>query len=447
MLPRARVRWSEMGFAAACAAAYLLLGIRRYTEGQATGFDLGIFTQVVKSYADLTAPYAPLKGPHYNALGDHFHPILAVIAPFYRVFPSAVTLLVAQAILAAVPVLPLMRWARTAVGSRFAWWIGLSYAASWGIAELVGFDFHEVAFAVPLVAYAVCALGQERWTTAALWSLPLVLVKEDLGLTVAAVGAVIAWRGPRRLGLALAATGIAATAFEMCVALPALNPGGHFAYACLDLAGIAGPLTKWLTVSMLLAPTGFLAVRSPLLVVATPTLAWRFTASNPHYWGTHFHYSAVVMPVVFAAAIQAAGTVPHSLRRTACWLGSTVTAITFAAHPLHTLLSPSLWETGPHLRAVRTILAEIPSGATVAASNRLAAQLAARTTVSEVCLSPGSLPTPTPPQWLVFDATDPAQDRCGAGDAITTAVPSIHGYRLVDRRDGVTLLERYRVAR
>lgn len=435
-------RGSGLLVAVGCSAAYLALSIRRYVEGRATGFDLGIFTQIVKSYAAGSAPYAPLKGPHFDALGDHFHPIVALIAPFYRLFPSAITLLIVQAVLVALPVLPLMRWAESAVGTHFAWWIGLSYGGSWGIAELVGFDFHEVAFAVPLVAGSVCALGQQRWTAAALWALPLVLVKEDLGLTVAAIGAYLVWKGPRRQGLILAGFGLAASAIEICVILPAINPAGHFAYTGLDPAAIAWPSIKWLTVLMLLAPTGFLAVRSPLLVVAVPTLSWRFAASNPHYWGTHFHYSAVLMPVVFGAAIQAAARVGPWARRGACCAGSVVSVVTFFAHPLHAVLLPSLWETDAHLRAERAVLAEVPDGATVAASNQIAAQLAARTTVSEVCLSPGSLPTRMPPQWLVYDAGDPTQEHCRAGEAISATAPSVPGYRLVDRRAGITLLRR-----
>jgi hypothetical protein len=44
-------------------------------------WDLGIFEQVVKSYAHLRAPVADLKGPGFNILGDHFSPITALIAP------------------------------------------------------------------------------------------------------------------------------------------------------------------------------------------------------------------------------------------------------------------------------------------------------------------------------------------------------------------------------
>ena len=40
----------------------------------------------------------------FNLLGDHFQPIVALIAPFFRVFPSSATLLVAQALLTAASV-------------------------------------------------------------------------------------------------------------------------------------------------------------------------------------------------------------------------------------------------------------------------------------------------------------------------------------------------------
>ncbi|WP_341483602.1 hypothetical protein [Streptomyces endophytica] len=37
---------------------------------------------------------------------------------------------------------------------------------------------------------------------------------------------------------------------------------------------------------MLLPTTGLLALRSPLLLVALPTLGWRFLSHEPHYWAS-----------------------------------------------------------------------------------------------------------------------------------------------------------------
>ena len=54
---------------------------------------------------------------------------------------------------------------------------------------MINFDFHEIAFAVPLLAFSLSALVRGRIRAAVAWALPLVFVKEDQGFTVAAIGA------------------------------------------------------------------------------------------------------------------------------------------------------------------------------------------------------------------------------------------------------------------
>ena len=68
------------------------------------GYDLGIFDQAVRNYAHLRAPLVPLKGNGYNIFADHFHPIIAVAAPFYWIWNSPDVLLVGQAALIAASV-------------------------------------------------------------------------------------------------------------------------------------------------------------------------------------------------------------------------------------------------------------------------------------------------------------------------------------------------------
>ena len=49
-------------------------------------------------------------------------------------------------------------------------------------------QFHEIAFAMPMLAYASVAFVERRWVAVTAWSAPLVLVKEDMGLTVLMIG-------------------------------------------------------------------------------------------------------------------------------------------------------------------------------------------------------------------------------------------------------------------
>lgn len=453
---------------------YTALSIQRHRQMLTAGFDLGLFEQAVRAYAHGHAPIVPLKGAGVDLLGDHFSPVVAVLAPFYRLFPSPITLLVAQALLAALAIVPLTRWALSARGRGAALWTALGQGCSWGVVQMVDFDFHEVAFAVPLLACALSAAGQRRWRAAALWALPLALVKEDLTLTIAVLGLYIAYRGPRRLGLCLAAYGAVAAAGEIFVVLPALSGTGHYSYT--GQLGIAsgggpihvmtaalGPFQKWYTVFALLAPTGLLALRSNMALLVVPTLSWRFLADNPAYWGNMYHYSAVLMPIVFAAALDILTRPPapsrvyvpayglprpreapkprDRLHTAAMIVGLCYTLYTVAAYPLHNVFLPADWHTSAHTSAARDILAHIPAGATVASTNRLAAQLVSRATVSEVCMT-NDTRLASEPAWVLVDTTDPTGRRCPAWSDAAQPTPDRDGYQLIARRDGVSLLHR-----
>ncbi|GIE77240.1 hypothetical protein Aph02nite_31900 [Actinoplanes philippinensis] len=434
--------WSVAG---ALAAAYLLLSVLNHRRLHTTGFDLGIFEQAVRSYAEGGPGLVPLKGPGFPQLGDHFAPVLALLAPVYRAAPSAVTLLVVQALLLAVAAVPIVSFAHRRLGLLAAITAGAGYGLSWGIAQTVGFDFHEVCFAVPLLAFSLVAVAERRPRAAALWALPLLLVKEDLGLTVAAIGVLLAAYGARRLGAGLALAGAAGTALAMGVVIPALNPHDDYAYTATVAAGLyqQGAQVKLLTVLTLLAPTAGVALRSPLLLVAVPTLLWRFTSGNPNYWGTGFHYSAVLMPVMMVAFVDgvarwraAGGRLRSSLAVVAYAVSLTVTVALLPRYPLAQLASAQTWHGDPRAAAAHRVLDLIPDGATVSAANQLAPQLTGRTTVT---LFGTDYPGPAP-QYIVFDSRHPGFPLGRDSQRRRVEAAQATGYRTVAQDDGFVLL-------
>ncbi|MEV6954814.1 DUF2079 domain-containing protein [Streptomyces sp. NPDC051183] len=470
---RARARGAALPSAvvAVLFAVYAVFSVRRHALMLTTGYDLGIFEQAVRSYAGGHWPVSSLKGPGYNLLGDHFSPITATLAPFYRIWPSPLTLLVAQAFLFAVAAYPLCRWAQRELGKAAAVTVGLAYGASWGIASAVVFDFHEIAFAVPLLAFSVVALGERRWRAAVWWALPLVLVKEDLGFTVAAIGLYVAWRGSRRLGLAAAAFGIAASLVEMFVVLASVNRSGYAytQFLSSDPAAaesgstleriltlplqLVSPEPKVVTLLFLAAITGFMALRSPIALLCLPTLGWRFVSSNTAYWGVIFHYSAVLMPIVFVAFVDVLvrrrraaeagdeGVRKAALRSQRASLGVTA-AVALIMLPLFPLWQlPSLWKDDPHVTAARTVIGYIPDGASVTASNRFVPQLTSHCEVTGLGFPDmGSRYTA---QWILADTKAPhgwPLTAVGESEALDQAWAQ--GYRTVVERDGVVLLKR-----
>ncbi|MGW3955116.1 DUF2079 domain-containing protein [Streptomyces sp. NPDC004752] len=442
---------------------YAAVSLRIHQRMLSKSYDLGIFEQVVRSYADGHLPVSELKGPGFPVLGDHFSPVLALVAPFYALHRSATTLLIVQAALIALSVVPLALWARRALGSLAGAVIGACYGLSWGIASAVGFDFHEVAFAAPLLAFSLAALGSNRLTAAACWALPLLLVKEDLGLTVGVIGLVIAWRGSRKLGFLTAGLGLAGTLLVLLVILPAFNPSGSFAYwfladtptgtsgagggsGPLDLlyrstVGLFTPQTKLSTLVLLLAPTVFLAVRSPLLWVAVPTLVWRLFSNNYVHWGTGYHYSLVLMPILFAAFVDALvqrGTGLGSLRRYLA-AAAAITLAILPSFPFWQLFSPATWRTDPRVAVAHSLMKKIPDNATVQASTYLVPQLTNRTSVS-LHGYPVSRPSP---QWIMVDTWVAAPWRWPLTYDVERSLldqARNEGYSTVADRDGFVLL-------
>ena len=85
-----------------------------------------------------------------------------VLAPFFRLFPTPATLLFFQALFAAVSVFPVVTVAFSLTTRGTGRLIGFAYAFSWGLQQMINFDFHEIALAVPLLAFSVSALARRR---------------------------------------------------------------------------------------------------------------------------------------------------------------------------------------------------------------------------------------------------------------------------------------------
>ncbi|WP_435215636.1 DUF2079 domain-containing protein [Streptomyces sp. bgisy034] len=452
-------RRTPLLIAAAVFVVYSVFALRRHSVFGTTGYDLGIFEQAVRSYAAGDLPASEIRTASasvgftddaFPLFGDHFHPVLAVLAPLYLLFPHAELLLVVQVALVAVSAYVVARAASRHVPHPAAGPVlGAAYAFSWGLQELIGFDFHEVAFAVPLLALACGAYLDGRWVASAWWAVGLVLVKEDLGATVLVLGLLL-WRHHRRAGVALCVAGPVSSALAVLLVIPALAPDGAYGYASLGddpLTALDGWAIKASTIALLLGITAGLALVSPLVLLAVPTLAWRFLSPNPAYWGPHHHYSAVLMPIVFLALIDAlrrwedrgsgiAGDRDRILGRILL-VPALVAALLLPALPLRDLADPGFWQYSPRRSATRAALALIPDGARVAASNHLAPHLTDRATVH---LATHDVLTRRPDlDWLIADTQEPFPPG-GVQAALRDA--EARGWQTVYARGDVVILRR-----
>ncbi|MEU6621614.1 DUF2079 domain-containing protein [Streptomyces litmocidini] len=433
------------GLAVGVFLVYAAYALREHGRFGTTGYDLGIFDQAVRSYAEGRLPSSQIRtatappgfaGDSYPLLGDHFHPILALLAPLYVMAPHVETLLFAQAALVGGSTYVITRAAQRHLRHRWgaAPSLGLAYGFSWGLQQLVAYDFHEVAFAVPLLALAGRAYLDGRWVAAAWWAATLPLVKEDMGAT-STVLAFLILRHHRRAGLLLGGTAAIGTALIILVAIPALAPNGQYGYLTqpYPYGSLDGWPMKFLTLAALLAITAGVALRSPLALLLLPTLAWRLFSPNPQYWGTELHYSAVLMPLAFIALIDAL----RKGARLPVLVPLVIAALLFPAQPLRDMMTPGFWRDSHRQAAARTALALVPSGARAAASNRLAPHLSDRATVH--LLSNGVLARHKNITWIVADIHDPFPVG-GVAAAIRQAEED--GWRSVYDESGLVVLQR-----
>ena len=304
-------------------------------------WDLAIFSELAKAYAHFQAPIVPVKGDGFNLLGDHFHPILITLGPIWRLFPTPLSLLITQDLLLAVSAWPLTRLAGRLTNQWVGGALGLVYVLSWGMQGAVAAQFHEIAFAMPMLAFASAAFVERRWVAVTAWSAPLVLVKEDMGLTVLMIGVAViltslvptCYRtctvgGPRadgadgeaddaaarnrrrgvRLGVGMIVGGVAAFLFSVLVFLPAFNINGVWDYGLSSENKPTAPdalIQKVKVVVMLILTSGVVGLTSPWLLVVLPTLAWRFLGSVDFYWAwDNWHYNVTLMPIAIGALLD-----------------------------------------------------------------------------------------------------------------------------------------------
>jgi uncharacterized membrane protein len=441
--------------------AYCVISLSRLMQLNPSSWDLGIFTEYVKQYAHLHAPIVDIRAPGFNLLGDHFQPIVALLAPFFRVFPSSATLLVGQAVLAAASIFPISQLAREKLGVGQARAIAVAYGFCWGLQQLVQFDFHEIAFAVPLLAFSLSALARGHTKAAMWWALPLVFVKEDQGYTVGAIGIYLIvaglrakvpdpWdpadpdgRGRMTAGQVLLVWGFAWSFVAIGLIIPHFNPGHVYQY--WTDGGVVGPhghpsvlgllgqlLHAWpdklQTLVMLLLPTAFIALRSPIALIAAPSLLLRFFSTDSSYWGTYWHYNATVMPILFVAAVDAmarigaamdadpaaSGPAGWASGRHGLWPAALAGARRYGAammvaiavplafqFPLNEIWNVQTYRVSPHVAQAEAAMAQVPDGATVLTTLDLLAPLAARTDTFWI----GNSGNPQT-QYIVFDGVN-----------------------------------------
>jgi uncharacterized membrane protein len=287
-----------------------------------SGYDLAVHDQVVwnSSQGRLFSRSMEVS----NDLADHVRPYLAFLGLLYLALPSAYVLLVFQAFALALAAWPVYVLSKRKFGSPA---VGLTIAFCFLAYPPIGFlnrtDFHSEVIAVPLLIAAFERVDAHDLKTAGILMGFSLLAKESVGISVAALGLIVAFNYRyRRFGFMWTSVGLAYSFCALFVVIPAFRgePSDTLArYQWLgnDLFTMLMALTSnpsllldklitWdnlVTTLQLLAPLGFLPLfNMAVLVAAVPLLIYNYVADYPPQRTIYFHYMAPVIPFLIVAA-------------------------------------------------------------------------------------------------------------------------------------------------
>jgi len=437
----------------AFAAIYSLVGILRHRDFNSS-VDLAIFNQGVWLLSRLEAPFSSIKG--YNIFGDHFHPVIALFVPFYRLAPGPETLIAVQGLFFSASIVPVYLFLRRRFSATPALLLALGYALFWGLQRAALYDVHEFAFAPLLVATAILALDTRRFGLLWIACVLLMLTKEDLIPLVTGIGGYVFLTGDRRLGAALAAVSLMALVVVLRVVIPYMSGLGHYGYTntynevlqqpWLIPATIVTP-EKMRTVGLWLAPFLLLPLRSPLVLLVLPLALERFLSGTDSHWGTSFHYSAPLAPILAMSAGDGLARLLRGVagdqKRERIALAAGIVILTLSAilpgrQPAWRLFAFDRYVPGAIERGAPQALSVIPPDASVAAPAAIAAHLSMRHQI--VLIEPGSTPAS---EFIVVhrDVNPWPLQHYSAVQAILDDRLD-NGYEPVFEKDGWTILRR-----
>jgi uncharacterized membrane protein len=443
---------------------YSALSILRHTTYHSFGPDLGLFDQIFwnttqgrffESTMSLGQPQ-----PH-SYFGDHFSPVYLLILPFYAVFPRPQTLLIAQTLALALGAIPIYLLARDKFApglTRIAW--VFAYFLFLPLAFINLYDFHELAFAILPLGFAIYFLERRQpgWFLASL--LAAFLVKEELLLVGLGFGAyILAGKRDLKLGAAVLAGSVLAFLVIIQLIIPAFGGGGSYVYFTARYGQLGETpqqiLGTVLTNPQRLSQTLFqpqkfkflLGIFGPVLglsllsgfglFLVLPTLATLLLSNYAPQFAFSSHYSAPLIALVLGTSILGLARLRPSFHRpitAAVLLISLAFSLLLGDLPFSRHFDARMFQTEARYVAFAPNLARIPESASVAAENNLTPHLSHRRLIYDLEFEA--------PHEADYVALDVAGVRSPDAFRRQVSMFESRGYRVIAAGDGLALLHR-----
>lgn len=398
------------------------LSVLKHSSFHSTYLDLGLEAQSVWN----TIQGRPLlvsfgeNGEEVSALSYHVSPIVALLAPFYRLWPTVELLLIIQTLILTLGAVPLYLLAKDLLKSRllpFA--VVISYFLNPSLQWSNLNDFHPQTLATTPLLFLFWFYSRKKWLWFFLTLFFSLLIKENIALVTAVFGLWIIFskirpsfkKGEVLIGVSVFTISLIWFLSAVYLIMPFYSNGqmgalGRYEY----LGGTPGEIifrlaTDWrMDLTTLLVPAkikylfhlfvsaGFLPLLSPfyLLPAASEFILNLFSAYNPQ-WQVKFHYTAAITPFIYISAIYGmkrlrALLTSRSLEARASEVAIAVYLVVISLlwnyvhspSPLAKDFDSSVYRVADNDAQRERVLRSLPISASVSAMNNLGAHLANR---------------------------------------------------------------------
>jgi uncharacterized membrane protein len=324
--------WAVIALIAAYVGWFSYLSWKLYYGYGYPPFDLAIFDQGMWLLTHFHIPFVTVMGR--NLFGDHTSFILLLFAPFYRLFPEPMGLLVLQTLAiagAAIPIYMLGQkltkntYIATALAAAFL----LNPALEQGNLQ----QFHPEALQVLIIAVAIYAAVESRGALLFVMVVLSLMVKEDAALLVIPLGLWVLWRRDKKWGLWIIAGAVAWTAAALEWIIPSLLGQSSLYSGDIPFGGVSGffktLFTQPITMGTYLVDgnrpyyvwqlgftTGWAFLFSPEIAgIALLVVLENVVSTLPYMQQLPYQFSMPIVPVLILGTVWAVSRQKRALAR------------------------------------------------------------------------------------------------------------------------------------
>ncbi len=358
--------------------AYAALGIIRHIH-YGSGYDLAVIDQAIWKYSQFKLPISTNHAyPFTLILTDHIELTFLLIAPFYWLWNSAITLIVLQALAIASSGIALFLFAqKKGLRKSLQYAITFGYFTFYGMQFALWSDVHSLLFGVAFLAWFIYFLEIENKRLSIVFFILTILCKEDMALLTGAVSFIYLLQTKKKYHLWYLFISVGYLLFVFGVYFPHLIPGGYRfqskggLLSHINFANLYNTKDKrdvWL---YSFSSVGFLPLLQPLLLLpALADLLKYFVVANESVTsgqGLFGHYrSSLALLLYWPTVVAISKHKRLNVLPVAAYIVICALLVQYALHlPLSYFSKKWFWQASPATYSIEIMLRSIPDSASI----------------------------------------------------------------------------------